>query len=112
MTPRSLAWLLLLVAAWPCWAAAQAERPQQSAASYFPEAAWQRRAPAEAGFNPQRLKEAVDYAIAGESRSPRDLLVTHYQTYGREPFGSAIGPFRDRGGASGLIIRHGYIVAE
>src|SRR5690606_11524235 len=35
-----------------------------------------------------------------------------YQTFGREPFGDAIGPFRDRGDPSGMIIRHGYIVAE
>jgi hypothetical protein len=61
---------------------------------------------------PQRLKEAIDYAVAGESRAPRDLVMSHYQTYGREPFGYAIGPIRDRGDPSGLIIRHGYIVAE
>jgi CubicO group peptidase (beta-lactamase class C family) len=112
MTSRSLARLLMLLAAWPCWAAAQADRPDQAAASYFPDAAWQRETPAQAGFNPQRLKEAIDYAIAGESRAPRDLVLSHYQTYGREPFGYAIGPIRDRGDPSGLIIRHGYIVAE
>jgi hypothetical protein len=93
-------------------AAAQPEKPDQSAASYFPEAAWQRKTPAQAGFNPQRLKEAIDYAIAGESRAPRDLALSHYQSFGREPFGYAIGPIRERGDPSGLIIRHGYIVAE
>jgi CubicO group peptidase (beta-lactamase class C family) len=83
MTSRSLARLLVLLAAWPCWAAAQADRPDQTAASYFPDAAWQRETPAQAGFNPQRLKEAIDYAIAGESRAPRDLVLSHYQTYGK-----------------------------
>ena len=38
--------------------------------------------------------------------------MNHYQTYGREPFGHAIGPFKDRGDPTGLIIRHGYVVAE
>jgi CubicO group peptidase (beta-lactamase class C family) len=112
MTSRSFARLLLFLAAWPCGAAAQTDRPGQTAASYFPEAAWQRQTQAQAGFNPQRLKEAIDYAIAGESRAPRDLVLSHYQTFGREPFGYAIGPIRDRGDPSGLIIRHGYIVAE
>src|SRR5258708_33286174 len=108
MTSRSLARLLLLLLAWPSGAAAQAHRPDETAAAYYPEAVWQRKTPAEAGFNPQRLKEAIDYAIAGESRAPRDLVMSHYQTYGREPFGYAIGPISDRGDPSGLIIRHGY----
>ena len=82
------------------------------AQTYYPDATWQHKAPAEAGFNPERLKEAVDFAIAGETKNPRDLVMNHYQTFGREPFGYAIGPIKDRGDQTGLIIRHGYIVAE
>ena len=33
-------------------------------------------------------------------------------TFGKEPFGEAIGPFADRGDPTGIIIHHGYIVAE
>ena len=59
-----------------------------------------------------RLKEATDFAIANESHNPRDLVLNHYQTFGREPFGYAIGPIKDRGDPTGIIIHHGYIVAE
>src|SRR5204863_5188706 len=33
-------------------------------------------------------------------------------SFGREPFDTLIGPIKDRGSATGLITRHGYIVAE
>jgi CubicO group peptidase (beta-lactamase class C family) len=33
-------------------------------------------------------------------------------TFGKEPFGNGIGPFADRGDLTGLIIYHGYIIAE
>ena len=59
---------------------------------YYPDAVWQRKTPAEAGINAQRLKDAIDYAVANETRNPRDLTLNHHQTFGREPFGYAIGP--------------------
>jgi CubicO group peptidase (beta-lactamase class C family) len=85
----------------------------QSAAVYYPDAAtWQHKTPAEAGFDAQRLKEAIDFAIAGETKAPRDLVMNHYQTFGREPFGYAIGPIQERGDPTGLVVHDGYIVAE
>ena len=104
--------LALLVAAAPYDAAAQASRPDDKSAVYYPDAVWQHKTPAESGLDPARLKEATDFAVANEVRSPRDLVLDHYQTFGREPFGDAIGPIKDRGDPTGLIIRHGYIVAE
>ena len=80
---------------------------------YYPPAGeWERRTPEQQNIDPAKLKEAIDFAIANESKSPKDLELAHYQTFGREPFGEAIGPFRERGGAAGIIIRGGYIVAE
>ena len=35
----------------------------------------------------------------------------HYQTFGREPFGDAIGPMKDRGAPTGVIIKNGYVIA-
>jgi len=95
-----------LLALWlACVAAAHAQ--------YFPDAAsWQHRKPDEAGLDAARLRDAVDFAIANESKAPRDLAIAHYQTFGREPFGVAVGPFKERGAATGLIVRNGYIVAE
>ena len=98
----------LVLALLPAFAFAQS----RAAPVYYPDAAWQHKTPAEAGIDAARLKEAIDYAIAGESRSPRDLALNHYQTFGREPFGYAIGPIKDRGEMTGIIVHKGYIVAE
>jgi len=83
-----------------------------SAQPYYPDALWQRKQPAEVGLDAQRLKEAVDFAIAAESKNPRDLTLNHYQTFGREPHGNPIGPIKDRGDPTGVIVRRGYLVAE
>jgi CubicO group peptidase (beta-lactamase class C family) len=80
---------------------------------YFPEAGkWERRDPTGMGIDPVRLKEAIDHATASEAKTPRDLVLNHYQTFGREPFGHAIGPLKDRGPQAGVIVHKGYIVAE
>lgn len=83
-------------------------------AVYYPgrDADWERRAPAQVGMNAARLAEAVAFAKAAEAKSPRDLEAAHYQTFGREPFGDAVGPFKERGPQTGIVLRHGYIVAE
>ena len=110
MALRSLT-LVLLALAVPQIAAAQANRPA-TATPYYPGAVWQHKTPTESGLDAARLKEATDFAIANESHNPRDLVLNHYQTFGREPFGYAIGPIKDRGDPTGIIIHHGYIVAE
>jgi CubicO group peptidase (beta-lactamase class C family) len=73
---------------------------------------WERRAPAQVGMNAALVDSAVAFAVANESTAPRDLELAHYQTFGREPFGEAVGPFAERGAPAGIIIRRGYIVAE
>jgi CubicO group peptidase (beta-lactamase class C family) len=80
--------------------------------AYYPDAAWRHRTAAESGFDPQRLKEAIDFAVASEAKNPRDLTLNHYQTFGREPFGALVGPVKDRGEPTGVIVHQGYIVAE
>ncbi|HEX2656024.1 MAG TPA: serine hydrolase [Xanthobacteraceae bacterium] len=105
--------LAYLIAVLPFSAVAQTSSPgPKSEATYYPEAIWNHKAPADAGMNPQLLKDAIDFAIAGETKAPRDLVMNHYRTFGREPFGYAIGPIKERGDPTGIIIRHGYIVAE
>lgn len=81
---------------------------------YFPGPgnSWERRSPEDVGMNPEAVQEAIEFAIASESDAPRDLLQNHIGGFGREPMGEAIGPFKERGPATGLIVRHGYIVAE
>ena len=81
---------------------------------YFPDRFdWQTRSPSEAGMAPARVDEAVQFAIASENPASKDLALDLATTFGaREPFDTPIGPVKERGAANGLILRHGYIVAE
>jgi CubicO group peptidase (beta-lactamase class C family) len=107
--PRFLAALALLLALEDRVLAAPAKPP----AAYVPPAGeWERRRPEQVGLDAARLQEAVDFAVANESKAPRDLEENHYDTFGREPLGHGIGLFKARGPATGLVIRHGYLVAE
>lgn len=63
-------------------------------------------------MNAAKLKEAIDFAVASEAKAPRDLELAHYQSFGREPFGEAVGAFKTRGAMTGIILRNGYLVAE
>src|SRR5262245_43707752 len=86
--------------------------PLAAQAQTFPGTDWSRKTPAEAGISPELLKDAIDFAIANEIKNPRDLKLNHYRTFGREPFGDAIGPIKDRGELTGVIIHKGVLVAE
>jgi len=81
---------------------------------YYPDvdSRWQKKLPAEVGMDAQQLEDAIAFARAHESKNPRDMEQSHYQTFGKEPYGYGIGPFKERGDVSGVILRHGYIIAE
>jgi len=55
---------------------------------------------------------AIAFARANETSNSRDLELLHYTTFAREPFGQPVGPFKRRGDLTGVILRHGYLVAE
>lgn len=81
--------------------------------TYYPEPGkWETRTAAEVGMDAAKISEAIEVHQQRESKTPRNLEAAHYQSFGREPFGEAIGPLAERGGATGLIIRKGYIVAQ
>jgi CubicO group peptidase (beta-lactamase class C family) len=94
--------------------AAAAAPAAQAAAIYFPERFdWQHKKPEEVGMDSAKLDEAVKLAIADENPQTKDMKLYLATTFGaHEPFSTPIGPIKDRGPASGIIIRHGYIVAE
>ena len=87
---------------------------QRGPATYFPgRFDWQHKTPDEVGMDPARVNAAVAAAVAAESQTPRDQALAQALSFGRtEPFDTIIGPMKPRGPASGLIVRHGYIVAE
>jgi len=108
---RSLAWSALLLGVSAPTAMAQA-RARAASTPYVPPAGnWERRSPSSLGLDSIKLAEAVAFAISKESRSPRDLEVNHYATFGREPLGDPIGPLPPRGDATGIIVKGGYVVA-
>ena len=90
--------------------AQRAARPATT--PYVPSAVWERRSPSAMGVDSAKLASAIAYAIEQEAKSPRDLEEAHYATFGREPFGHGIGPFKPRGPASGVILRGGYVIAS
>jgi CubicO group peptidase (beta-lactamase class C family) len=92
---------------------APAQERSRPAEPYFPGTAWEHRTPAQAGFDPARLQAAIDFAVAAESRNPRDMAQDQRASFGkREPMAEIVGPMRPRGDMTGLVVHRGYIVAQ
>ena len=79
----------------------------ETAKSYFPPPGqWQKKAPAEVGMDAAKLQQAVEYAQA--HGSSWDFEKDQVRT-----FGVPLGPLpKQRAATNGIILRHGYIVAE
>ncbi len=83
-------------------------------ATYFPGKwdDWQRKRPEEAGLDAARVEQAVVFAKQSETPDERDQERRLRISMAREPYNDLIGPTKERGGQNGIILRHGYIVAE
>jgi CubicO group peptidase (beta-lactamase class C family) len=87
-------------------------KPDARTPDYFPpRGEWQHRSPAAMGLDSQALEEVVRYAVENEAKAPRDQELAQALSFGREPFDDGVGPFKERGEPTGLIIYKGYIVA-
>ncbi len=81
-------------------------------------ASWTTIAPADAGFDAARLKQAADFAIASESPWPRDFYYPDGRYVGivewneTGPWSAVSGPVKPRGGPAGLVLKGGLIAAE
>ena len=101
---------LLLFAAGP--ANAQS-RPAKQAPYFPPRGEWEHRRPGQLGLDSAQLQNAITFAKDNESRAPRDQELASAESFGKnEPFDAGVGPFKERGDPTGLIIYKGYIVAE
>src|SRR5260370_540450 len=81
----------------------------QTKSVYYPAPGdrWERRRPEDLGMDSALLDQAVAYAKTQGSTIPADFS-TQVETFGR-----VLGPLpKTRGETNGIIIRHGYIVAE
>src|SRR6185437_12477614 len=83
-------------------------------ADYFPpRGEWEHRSPGSLGLDSGKLADAIEFARASESKAPRDQELAQAEIFGRnEPFDEPVGPMKERGEETGLIIYKGYIVAE
>ena len=79
----------------------------QQPSTYFPPAGqWTSKSPAELGMDARKLQDAVDYAMS--HGSTWDFEKDQVRT-----FGTPLGPLPERRAATnGIILRHGYIVAQ
>jgi CubicO group peptidase (beta-lactamase class C family) len=81
--------------------------------AYFPAAGnWKTKDPLKAGFDTAQLNAAIRFAIASETKNPRSMAENHQRTFAKEPFGEGVGPFKDRGDMTGIVLHKGYIIAE
>jgi CubicO group peptidase (beta-lactamase class C family) len=94
---------------------AQTPRPSPSAArassaTYVPSREnWETRKPSEVGMDEALLAQAIEYAKSRDTTWARDdYMADQIRTFGRP-----LGPVpKSHGRTNGLVIRHGYIVAE
>lgn len=86
-----------------------AQTAQKSSAKiYFPsKGEWQNRRPEELGMDSAKLAEAVAYA-----QSQKGDITKNFSNQ-EEVFGTLLGPIpKERADSNGMIIRHGYVVAQ
>ncbi len=107
-----LSFVVFFVTAITLSTAAHAQ-PKKTAWYYPKPNEWEHRSGQSMGMDSLLLQDAIQFAIKSEAKAPRDLRQAHYESaFGREPFGYPLGPLNERGPATGLIIKNGYIVAE
>ena len=113
MVSRPIVSTLVLAATVSLIGARAAQSVSADDAPYFPPRdAWERKRPAEVAMDSGALQAAIEFARANENRFPRDLRRALEERNVSEPYPELLGPFRERGGPAGLVIRHGYIVAS
>lgn len=79
---------------------------------YYPEANWQTKNSSEVKMNRALLDSAVQFAIANDNKVDYDLRIANLKAYANEPGYKLLGPTKQRGKPAGMILRHGYIIAQ
>ena len=106
--------LLLLVVPFAATCIAEAGDGTTEAATYYPGKwdDWEARAPQDVGMDAALLDKAVAYSKAHETTRPKNLDLAIRQSISGQTYDELIGPTKPRGSTSGMVLRHGYIVAE
>jgi hypothetical protein len=82
------------------------------AQQYFPDANWETKTPAAVGLKSNWIDSAVLFAQRNEVKIETDLRIANMKAYANEPGYKIIGPMKERGKPTGLIIKNGYVVAQ
>jgi CubicO group peptidase (beta-lactamase class C family) len=92
-------------------------RPPVQTPLYYPgsPATWERRSPTEMGFDQNALQHAITFATDTSHQGYPPDLGTHLATiHGSRRYddGVILGPTKTHGAMTGVVLRHGYLVAE
>src|SRR5262245_46580408 len=84
----------------------------QKTSIYYPAPGdkWERRKPDQVGMNPSALAEAMEFAK--QQKEPKTIAEVISARQRQESHPEIIGPTKERGENNGLVLRHGYIIAE
>lgn len=84
----------------------------QRTSLYYPGSgdSWERRRPEQVGLDPKLFEEAIAYAkTRATSQTVAEVIAARQR---QESHPEIIGPTKERGGQNGIVLRHGYIIAE
>jgi CubicO group peptidase (beta-lactamase class C family) len=75
---------------------------------------WEKRTPEQVGMDGAKVQEAIAWLTAPERNGAPEDLERHLAVdfWAKEPYAGKLGPIKSHGPPSGVILRHGYIVAE
>lgn len=81
---------------------------------YYPERneVWKEKDAKYFNIKPERLQEAVDFALTNEYSGGRDLRVAIIKGFSREPYHKILGPTKKHGGPAGMILKKGFVIAK
>ena len=71
---------------------------------------WPDRSPAALGFDPDDLDRACNFAVSSEIDWPTDVSAM-VAVEDPPPYNEIIGPTKPRGGATGVVVKDGYVAA-
>ncbi len=82
--------------------------------TYYPPAGtdWEKRTPSTVGMDSLKLAHAIAFSQAHEIDWLMSMKEQLTKQTAKEPYPAIQGPYKDRGHVNGIILRHGYIVAE
>jgi CubicO group peptidase (beta-lactamase class C family) len=113
MTRRLLTIGVVLATSVVVWAGGGSSS-QTATKAFFPaKGTWPSKSPSELGLDKAKLEEAIEYSIKNEATSNKNLAEAIPGQFRSEaPYNNLIGPTQTRAGASGVVIRHGYVAAS